>query len=106
MAPPPSQVAAAGPTLDLEVHSGTSRQAAVLTKHPPPAAGRHTLTITKLTQPRTGSAWLQSVTVGGGSFLAPPPSPGQASGPSGRRMLFMGDSCECGLGKWWGWMGQ
>lgn len=58
---------------------------------PPPSAGSHTLTITKLTQAMTGSAWLQAVEVGGGGFLAPPPSPGQLSG---RRMLFMGDSCE------------
>ncbi len=62
---------------------------------PPIAAGKHTITITKLTQALTGSAWLTSLAVGGGSFLPPPLSPGQASG---RRMLFMGDSCE--YGKW------
>lgn len=44
-----------------------------------------------MTQAATGAAWLQSVMVGGGSFLPPPQSPGQASR---RRMLFMGDSCE------------
>ena len=50
----------------------------------------HTLTITKLTEAKMGTAWLRSVELGdGGAFLAAPPLPGDLTG---RRMLFLGDS--------------
>ena len=55
-----------------------------------PATGPHTLTITKLTDPHYGAAWIKNITIDeGGRFLPPPPTPGMQSG---RRILFLGDS--------------
>jgi hypothetical protein len=82
--------------LDGQASVAVTRPAApVLTWTRQLAPGKHTLTITKINQAAGGSAWLQSVAVGGGTFLPPPQSPGQASG---RRMLFMGDSYTAGSG--------
>lgn len=82
--------------LDGQASVAVTRPAApVLTWTRQLAPGKHTLTITKVTQAASGAAWLRSVMVGGGSFLPPPQSPGQASG---RRMLFMGDSYTAGSG--------
>lgn len=47
------------------------------------------LKITKLSEARYGSAWLESIGLQGGAFLPAPPSPGARSG---RRMLLLGDS--------------
>lgn len=53
-------------------------------------AQRHNLTVTKITEARQGTALLRSVELGdGGTFLPPPPSPGQQTG---RRILVLGDS--------------
>ena len=56
----------------------------------------HTLTITRASEPRYGSVWLRSITLGaGGSFSPPVASPVLANG---RRMLFIGDSYTAGAG--------
>ena len=62
----------------------------------PHVTGRHNLRISKITEARTGSAWLRSVTLApAGRFLPPPPTDG---GVTGRRMLFIGDSLTAGAG--------
>lgn len=61
-------------------------------------AGRHTLAITKLSEARTGGAWLENVSLdAGGRFLDPPPTPGARTG---RRILFIGDSYTAGAAEW------
>ena len=60
------------------------------------STGPHTLTITKLTEPRYGAAlltklWLEA----GGKWLPAPDSPGERSG---RRILLLGDSLTVGWG--------
>lgn len=75
----------------------TSQDAPVLTwRHDGLSTGRHTLAITKLSEARTGGAWLENVSLdAGGRFLDPPPTPGARTG---RRILFIGDSYTAGMG--------
>ncbi|KAL4420247.1 hypothetical protein ABPG77_003426 [Micractinium sp. CCAP 211/92] len=74
----------------------TSRDAPVLTwRRNGLWTGQHILTITKLSEARTGGAWLQSASLAaGGRFLPPPP---EGAG-TGRRILFIGDSYTAGMG--------